>query len=822
MKKLFVGVLAIASMVACMNEETVRVQDPAAIGFEANWVENATRANEAVDPSTTTESLTGFKVWGFMDSVDGKVFEGEEVTGSKGNFTYNNIAYWLPGHTYYFAALAPIGGNWTLNTKAANNYGAGVVSFTNENGTEDLLYAANVESAPALGEAKTVNFTFSHLLSKVKFTFTNGFTNENMSIDVKNVRIVNAPAAGTIDLAVENWWDNNGDWALCANADVEKTVELAFGDACDKTAMGETQVAANERLTIPASSDYEYEVKFEVALYMGGVEAYKGTKTSKVSGVALEMGKAYNFSATLNASNFTEEGKELMPIEFDVVEVKDWVEETINGGAVEDELIVLNEVVTSADEMAAALKSDANIINVKMANDIVLPISSLGQMTGGSGEYKLGGEKTVSITIDLNGKKLSVDTTYWSNLGAKNNNALFTIKNGTMTSSQPTGTWNSYDLTFSNCDYVFENVTFEKAIAFDNAGKSVSLKDVTINETHDYYAMWITAAGQNVTIDGLTVNSANGRGIKIDEQYVGTPANVTLNIANSTFTTAKKAAILVKSVAGAEINVSNVNIANVAADNEFAVWVDEDAAAYADKVVVNGALVKVEGAKDAIASSSTELAEAVQNGAKNVYLENGTYTLASYPAGLKLVGCGDNVVLDATGKKYGVNGDVTIENVKLLFSNANYTGFQHTNVESYKNCTIVGQPFLYGNDVTFEGCTFEQTSADAYNVWTYGAKNVKFVGCEFNCAGKSVLIYAEGSSNGQVALFEGCTLNASAPVEGKAAIEIDSSLIKGVYDITINDTTATGFANGNVSGKSLWNNKKGDKATITVDGVKVL
>ena len=60
MKKLFVGVLAIASMVACMNEETVRVQDPAAIGFEANWVENATRANEAVDPSTTTESLTGF------------------------------------------------------------------------------------------------------------------------------------------------------------------------------------------------------------------------------------------------------------------------------------------------------------------------------------------------------------------------------------------------------------------------------------------------------------------------------------------------------------------------------------------------------------------------------------------------------------------------------------------------------------------------------------------------------------------------------------------------------------------------------------------
>ncbi len=492
---------------------------------------------------------------------------------------------------------------------------------------------------------------------------------------------------------------------------------------------------------------------------------------------------------------------------------------TFNGPA---DLVVFPQtvVVYTAEEMAAALKAEAQKINVKMANDIDLPINTLGQQTGGSGEYKLGGENTEAITIDLNGKKLNVTTTYWSNLGAKNNDALFTIKNGTMTSSQATGTWNSYDLTFSNCDYAIEDVVFEKAIAFDNAGKSVSLKNVTINETHDYYAMWITAEGQNVTIDGLTVNSL-GRGIKIDEQYVGAPAKVTLNIANSTFKTANKAAILVKSVAGAEINVENINIAEVAADAEFAVWVDEDAAAYADLVVVNGALVKVEGAKDTVASSATELAEAVQNGAKNVYLADGTYTLASYPAGLKLVGCGDNVVFDATGKKYGVYGDVTIENVEIRFADANYTGFQHTNVEVYKNCTIVGQPFLYGNDVTFEGCTFEQASAGAYNVWTYGAKNVKFVDCVFNCAGKSVLIYTE-SGDGQDVVFEGCTLNASAPVEGKAAIEIDSSLIKGEYNVVINDTTANGFANGNVSGNSLWNNKKGTKTNIIVDGVEVL
>lgn len=459
MKKLFVGVLAIASMVACMNEETVRVQDPAAIGFEANWVENATRANEAVDPSTTTESLTGFKVWGFMDSVDGKVFEGEEVTGSKGNFTYNNIAYWLPDHTYYFAALAPIGGNWTLNTKAANYYGAGIVNFVNAYGTEDLLYAANVESAPALGEAKTVNFTFSHLLSKVKFTFTNGFTNENMYIDVKNVRIVNAPKAGSIDLAVENWWDND-DWKL-----TNDTVELAFGDACAKTAWGKTQVAANERLTIPASADYEYEVKFEVALYMGDVLAYEGTKTSKVSGVALEMGKAYNFTATLNASNFTEEGDELMPIVFDVVEVKDWVEagnvttvlpENISGltlvtDAVSEHTMKLQGSFDGAGHTLTATGVDV-IANTARFIEATAPSTISNVKINGAnvknGAYGIRGIYTIGsgdITID---NVEIVNCTYSINA---NNAGKLTVLNSTLQG------WNSYGSTTLN---YFENVKF--------------------------------------------------------------------------------------------------------------------------------------------------------------------------------------------------------------------------------------------------------------------------------------------------------------------------------------------------------------------------
>ena len=223
-----------------------------------------------------------------------------------------------------------------------------------------------------------------------------------------------------------------------------------------------------------------------------------------------------------------------------------------------------------------------------------------------------------------------------------------------------------------------------------------------------------------------------------------------------------------------------------------------------------------------IVENNDALNAAIKNGELEIALTDGTYSLTNVPSGLKLIGVGDNVVLDVQNKVYGVNGAVSFENVTIRFSNANYKGFQHTSQEYYKDCTIIGQPFLYGDAVVFEDCTFEQESADAYNVWTYGAKEVTFEGCTFNSAGKSVLVYAEGSSAGSEVTFNDCELNASAPVEGKAAIEIDSSLIKGEYLVNINDTQANGFANGNVSGNSLWNNKKGAKTKVFVDGAQVL
>lgn len=498
--------------------------------------------------------------------------------------------------------------------------------------------------------------------------------------------------------------------------------------------------------------------------------------------------------------------------------------------------VVGNVYVSTADQLASALTSSASEISVTLTQDIDLPISSLGPQTGGSGEYKLGGESTESITIDLNGKKLNITTSYMSVIGAKNVNAVFTIRNGKMTSSQTSGTWNIYDLGFANCSYTIEDVEFLKAIALVNGSRDVTIKmkDVTITESpgNDVYAMWISALGQTVNIDGLTVNGM--RGIKIDEEYVeNDAAKVTLNISNSKFTTTGgKAAIMVDSKAGAEINVSNVDISGVAADSDFTVWVDEDAKDYADKVIVNGAEVKVEGT--AVISSNDELAAALNAGNSTIYLTKGEYVIPDAAKGktVTFIGTGNPedviVKVTTTGSyencDYGLDGsNATFDGITITTDNTTYRGYARCD-GTYKNCIINGQYTLYGKS-TFEECEFN-VSGDAYNIWTWGANEIEFTGCTFNSDGKALLLYRENGGTVNLTV-ENCTFNDNGGLDDKkAAIEIGDSPYdnKPTYNVTVSNTQVNGYAineEGKNTGSCLWGNKNSmpdDRLNVTVDG----
>ncbi len=223
------------------------------------------------------------------------------------------------------------------------------------------------------------------------------------------------------------------------------------------------------------------------------------------------------------------------------------------------------------------------------------------------------------------------------------------------------------------------------------------------------------------------------------------------------------------------------------------------------------------------ASTQAEMTAAAAQPNTTVVLEPNTYTLSASPA--------DGVVFTSNNPETTIiripaavtATNVKFENVTVESPNANYVGIQHATSVRYAGCIITGQPFSYAADAYYDNCIFKQTSASAYNIWTYGSTRITFNKCEFQCAGKSVLIYNEGSVGGQTATFNDCTFTASAAV-GKAAIEIDSSLPAGVgtpYNVIINNCTATGFSNGSVSGNPLWNEKRGTKAQVTVDGVVV-
>lgn len=206
-----------------------------------------------------------------------------------------------------------------------------------------------------------------------------------------------------------------------------------------------------------------------------------------------------------------------------------------------------------------------------------------------------------------------------------------------------------------------------------------------------------------------------------------------------------------------------------------------------------------------------------------VVLAAGTYAIPSTVGdGVSIIGSDAStsvLTLNSAVAWHGVNA--TLKNITVKYPNTNYIGIQHAESIKYTGCIIEGQPFSYANNAVFEGCIFNQASSSAYNIWTYGSKEITFNNCVFNCAGKGVLIYNEGAIPAGVVTFDKCKFIASESVAGKAAIEIDSRFSS--YEVYINDCTHEGFANGSVSGNSLWNKKAGDKSVkVVVDGTQVL
>ena len=532
MKKIFLCALAaVALTTACNKAEVIDVVGTPAIQFENAFVNNATRAAE--DPSTTTASIEKFSVWGYMDNRTGKIFTEEIVSKTGSAWTYANTQYWLPKHTYYFAALSATYNGTALkdvtvtpNRDAnAGHYGLGVVDFVNADGTNDLLYASamqDVAEGADLAQLPKVGLSFSHLLSKVKFTFTNGFENANSTLKITGLTMT-APKSGTIDLNVENWWDND-DWKLG-----QDEVTLAFGDVNkgEKIASTAAVESDNERLTIPAAATQEYVVKFHVQLYNGEVLAVENDITTKISGVTLDMGKAYNFKAVINASNIMGPDQDLYPIEFEVIEVKEWdevknVPTNLDGVKVETGksfTLVGNATAVNTVNVAGTFDGAGNTLTI----------------TEGTADYVSDGNFKL---IALNGENVTVKNMVidGNNASAKVGSTTYGVRNividaaGTYTIDNVKSINATYPLhvrTTAEVELIVTNSTMEGWLSY-NAGTTASFENVafttgTYGRFRPYGTTTLTncsfdsgyfidlghlAAGEKVTFVNCTYNGA--------------------------------------------------------------------------------------------------------------------------------------------------------------------------------------------------------------------------------------------------------------------------------------------------------------------------
>ena len=515
MKKLLVITLAAISMAACMNEETTMLPQGDAISFDSAFIDNATRA--AVDPSIKTATLDGFNVWGFVKEYDGTIFNGTEVKKADGAWSYQGTQYWVPNQDFYFAALAPMNSaNWTVNlaTDEAAKLGLGTVSFENVDGTEDLLYAKEMMQSKGLNEDNgPVKFQFQHLLSKVKFTFTNGFPTETASIKVTDVKM-EVPAQATIDLAqadyAKAWTLGNG------------TTTLSFGDVfvdddheVDKLACNQRAEVAYERLTIPAADTQEYDITFTVELFMGAQSVYTVDMSSKVSGYELAMGNAYNFTAVINA-----ESLQLENIVFDVEVVKDWV-----SAGEQDVYVGETAAVATANELMTAI-ANPDVTAVVLTENI-----DLGSTTITRAEDEAVEVNKQYFTIDGNGKTLTYNGSnrvidFVSGDVVKN----ATIKNLTINIAS---SYCERGINFNNANgtLVVENVRFEGtaptyAVNFPSSSNGA---DVTIKNSYLRGNIALNVWGKD-----MTINVVDSELISVDNAEVEGYSAVKLNNNGST------------------------------------------------------------------------------------------------------------------------------------------------------------------------------------------------------------------------------------------------------------------------------------------------
>lgn len=279
MKKILISMLAVAALVSCSKEESIRVDQGEAIAFGNAFVDNATRAE---DKTYGVVDLEAFNVYGTVTGTAGTVniFNGDAVTGSVGAnvWTCGNKQYWIEGATYDFAAVVD-----ATVAQDANKMPTTLTTVTDATmNFKDMLYADRLDIVGKKTGNGPVNFTFEHLLAKAFFTVTSN-TEGGYYYTVTDITVGNYES-GVYTIANETWAPGAAK-------------NVAFGDIEEVTAADNAKTNATQMLLVPTTDTFN--VTFTADLYKDGTKLGTENKTIAVEN-DLVKGNVYNFTIALS------------------------------------------------------------------------------------------------------------------------------------------------------------------------------------------------------------------------------------------------------------------------------------------------------------------------------------------------------------------------------------------------------------------------------------------------------------------------------------------------------------------------------------------
>ena len=316
MKKLFISMLAVVALASCSQEDVIVADKGDLIGFNS-FVENSTRAAAATDPSYKASSLAYFDVYGAVGGVN--IYDGDRVkrgTAALGDaWTMDADApkqYWIADAQYKFAAVVDA---TSVTTDTTTGTGLPTVLSYTTSTQKDMLYDYVETKGQPANESGLVEFQFTHLLSKVKFSVTNTTqsTATNYRIVVTEAKLTNVYPSGTYTV--------NGDagtWTPAA-ADVYVLEDLTVASAT-------TQYNSTEVLLIPGSAVGVY-VKADIEATANGTDWTKVSDVEKTfTNVLGKTGETPNVLVANNAYHFAVSlgiGEE---IKFTATTLPDWTD----------------------------------------------------------------------------------------------------------------------------------------------------------------------------------------------------------------------------------------------------------------------------------------------------------------------------------------------------------------------------------------------------------------------------------------------------------------------------------------------------------------